>query len=192
MPTNTNQVRGFVPVASWLKGSIAGKRQRFYIPSTDGTAVYVGDLVKLAGSADANGVPTVAVAASGDTVVGAVTSVSPNPDSLTTLYRAASTARYVEVCVDPDAVYEIQEDAVGGALAVTDVGLNASFITASGNTTTGMSGWQLDTSTKATTSSLDCQILGFSQKVGNAVGTANAKVLVRLNNHQYKNATTGV
>ena len=53
---------------------------------------------------------------------------------------------------------------------------------------TGLSAAQLDTSTKATTNTLQLRILGFSQRVDNAIG-ANAKVLVQINLHSFKNLT---
>jgi len=57
-------------------------------------------------------------------------------------------------------------------------------------TATGYSGFQLDTSTKATTNTLQLRILGFVQRANNEIG-ANAKVLVGINLHQSRN-TTGI
>jgi hypothetical protein len=106
-------------------------------------------------------------------------------------YRAASTAAYVLVCTDPHMLYEIQEDSVGGALAAADVGLNADFIVASGNSYSKRSGVMLDTSTKATTATLPLKIMGIAQKPNNVIG-ANAKVLVKLNVTTEASATAGV
>src|SRR3990167_8022560 len=113
---NTDQVRGLR-----LVNSLSGRQpqiKRYFIPSTDSTAVFVGDLVKLAGSADSYGVATVAQCAAGNPTLGVVVGVDQVKGVTTTnlnLYRThrpASTAMYVWVCDDPAAVYEIQCDDV--------------------------------------------------------------------------------
>jgi hypothetical protein len=114
-------------------------------------------------------------------VTGVVVGIVPTLALQGYKYRPASTDCYVLVADDPDLVFECQEDAVGGALAVADVGLNADMTSGSLSTVTGRSGFQLDTSTKATTATLQLRIVGFVQRVNNEVGNANAKVLVRFN-----------
>jgi hypothetical protein len=159
--------------------------------------LFIGDPVIIAGGADADGVATVtrATAAGGAFMLGPVVSVDPvdgagasGRDSPT--YRAASTARYVYVADDPDLVFEIQEDAVGGAAAAADVGLNVDLVAGTGSTITGLSAFQADTSTKNTTATLQLRILGFKQSVDNEIG-ANAKLLVTINLHSLRN-TTGI
>jgi len=166
---------------------------KFYVPSTDGSAIGLGDPVKLAGSADADGIPTVTrLATPGtDVVAGVMVGVQPLPTDLSLNYRKASTGMYIYCITDPDAVFEVQEDAVGGALAAADVGLNCNLILGTVDTLTGNSKTMLDTSTKAVTSTLDVQILGFKQGVDNEIG-AYAKVLVKINKAQFTNGATGV
>lgn len=188
---NANAPAGLRPVRHRNGAPYNGAATRYAVAAADATALFIGDPVILAGSADADGVATVvrATAAGGAFMLGPVVSVEPETrDSLP--YRAASTARYVYVADDPDLVFEIQEDAVGGALAAADVGLNADLVAGTGSTITGLSGFQLDTSTKATTATLQLRILGFSQRVDNEIG-ANAKVLVTINLHSLRN-TTGI
>lgn len=188
---NANTPMGFSPVRKASNGVMTGGMETFYVPAADGTALYIGDPVIKAGSADANGVATVTRATAGAAITGVV--VGFLPDGTTTLpgYRAASTAAYVVCMTDPDMLYEIQEDAVGGALAAVDVGLNADFIVAAGNSYSKRSGVMLDTSTKATTVTLPLKIMGFAQKPNNAIG-ANAKVLVKINVTTEAPATVGV
>lgn len=187
---NADIAFGFKPVAYLNGAAYNGQARKYYVPSTDGTALYIGTPVKLAGSADADGVATVAAASSGDAILGPVVGVIPVTQE-STIYRAASTARYVLVADDPQLIFEIQEDSVGGALAATSVGLNASWTGSGGTAATGLSSVELDSSTAATTNTLDMQILGFVQRADNEIGT-NAKVLVRLNDHQFINQTTGL
>lgn len=178
---NVSSPAGLVPVRYASGAPYNGACNRYYVPSTDSTALYVGDPVILAGSADADGVPTVtiATAASAGRISGVVVGVINSP-TVTTRYRPASVNTYVLVADDPHLLFEIEEDAVGGALAAVDVGLNADLIAAAGSTVTGLSGWSLDTSTKATTATLQLRIEGFAQRADNIIG-ANAKVLVRIN-----------
>ena len=185
--------------AFWLRlarsgGSAAhtGGVNRYYVPATDATAIYIGGLVKLAGSADADGVPSVTGnVAAGNAVVGVCVGVEP-VTAESTIYRVASTERYVLVADDPNEVFEIQEDSVGAALAAADVGLNATLIGfTAGSTASGRSTIEIDSSTKATTATLDVSIHRLVQRPDNAIGD-NAKWLVRLNNHQFVDGTTGV
>ena len=176
---NTNAPSGFKPVRYASGACYAGATTRYHVPASDSTALFIGDPVIYAGSADANGVPTATKASVGGRVTGVVVGIEPAPN-ITTAYRPASTASYIYVADDPNLIFEVQEDAVGGALAAADVGLNADMILGSGVTATGMSGTQIDTSTKATTATLGWRILGFVQRPDNEIG-ANAKILVRNN-----------
>jgi len=183
---NSDTVKGLKPIRHRNGAPYNGAANRYYIPASDGTAVYVGDAVKSAGSADADGVPTVAQAAAGDAIRGVVVAVEPETND-STIYRVASTARYVYVADDPDLVFEIQEDSVGGALAATDVGNNADLIVASGSTDTGFSGMELDSSTKATTTA-QLRILRLVPRPDNSIG-ANAKWEVMINEHELSSTT---
>lgn len=180
---NSNAPTGFRPVKYRSGAPYNGAANMYFVPSSDSTALFIGDPVIVAGSADPAGVATVtrATAASAGRISGVVVGIVPtNATTAAYKYRPASVDTYILVADDPDLVFECQEDAVGGALAATDVNLNADMIAASGSTVTGLSGFQLDTSTKATTATLQWRIVGFVQRVDNEIA-ANAKVLVRIN-----------
>lgn len=179
---NTDAPTGLRPVRYASGAPYNGAANVYCVPASDGTALFKGDPVIIAGSADANGVPTClkATAAGGARWTGVVVGFLPSPTIQTNGHRLASTLEYVLVADDPNLIYEIQEDADGGALAAVDVGLNADFIFATGNAYTHFSGAELDTSTKATTATLQMRIVGFVQRPDNVIG-AQAKVLVRNN-----------
>jgi hypothetical protein len=182
-----------------------GGFQKAYIPSSDSTAVFIGDLVKVNGASgaagtviqgeDLEGVPQVIRAAIADwdnvpidgtpgdaTTIGAVFGVvvgfKPDPSNLMLKHRAASTDRIVYVLpIDQDIVWEIQEDADTTPLAAADIGLNVAMIqTQAGNATTGLSGMELDSSSKATTNTLPVRLLGLSKTMGNAFNTGGSGV----------------
>lgn len=176
---NTNVAFGLRPVLP--KGGVV-QTNEYFVPASDGTALFVGDPVIIAGSGDAAGVPSIVRASAGTSnrITGVVVGFRPDSNITANGYRAASTAAYVLVCDDPEQVFEIQDDSDGGALAVTDIGLNANLVAGSGSTATKMSGFQLDTSTKGTGATLQARIVRVVQRADVEIG-ANAKVHVRIN-----------
>lgn len=187
---NSNAPFGAKPVGQ-NGGAYNGQINRYYIPSTDSTITAVGDIVKLAGSADSDGIATVTRAAAGDTPVGIVVGFDWQDRTYENLpdYRPASVAAYVLVADDPNVNFIIQEDSDGGALAATNVGQNADIVVANANSTTGQSQVELDSSTAATTSTLVVNIKSLYQTSDNAIG-ANAVWLCGFNVHQFGSVGT--
>ena len=136
---NANQPRGLIPVNE-LGGPFVLSMGEYFIPATDSTAMSVGDPVKYAGSADADGVPTVTVATAGDPICGVIVGFKPDKDYEDQTHRSASTARYAIVADSPNQLFLVQEDSDSATLAAADVGLNANLVFGGTNTTTGMSG----------------------------------------------------
>lgn len=179
---NTNVAFGLKPVQYAGGAAYSGAARSYFVPASDSTALFIGDPVIIAGSGDAAGVPSVtrATAASAGRITGVVVGFVPDASVVANGYRVASVAGYVLVADDPNLIFEIQDDSVGGALAVTDIGLNADLIAASGSTATKRSGFMLDTSTKATTATLQLRIKGIVQRADVEIGTTS-KVLVSIN-----------
>lgn len=198
---NIDAPKGFVPIRHLNGSPWNGQTRAFLIPSTDATAVFVGDLVKIAGSAgtagtvvnglDCEGMQTCALATAsttGQDLIGAVVGFLPDPTALSNKYRLASTNRIALVAADYDVVYEVQEDAVTSNLAAADVGLNIPYSTTAGNTTTGVSKMAIISNSKATTSTLPLKILGLVKRPDVAFGLAStdkAKFEVMLNTSIY-------
>lgn len=174
---------GLRPVRYKSGAPYNGAANTYHVPASDSTALFVGDPVLITGTADADGVPDVARAAAGARITGIVVGFSANPSdtsdgAIETGYRAASTKAYVLVADDPNLLFEVREDAVGGALAVADVGLNVDLVAAAGSTTTKKSGYLLDSSSKVTTAA-QVRVVGFSQRIGSVIGS-NPDVLVSI------------
>ena len=197
---NTDAAFGLRPVQHLDGSPWNGKVSTYLVPATDGTAIYVGDPVKSGGTAGAEGsvvygvdvwgMPTVAVAAAGDTLRGVAIGFSPLQSNLETLHRAASTARLVYVVDSPDVVFEVQSDEGGAALALVDVGENADILYTAGSATTGRSAVELDSSSHITATA-QLRILGFPRREGNEPGNNYGKVLVVINEHELK-STSGL
>lgn len=184
---NVSRVNGFRPVAYAGAASTNLQLTQYYIPASDGTAIAVGDCVKIAGTADAFGVRGITKASVGDAICGVVCEFLPDITNLNAVpYRLASTARYVQICDDPNVLLEVQ---VSGTVATTDVGLNANFADAGITTSTGASGETLDGTTKATTATLVFKILNFIQRPDNDPTQTPIRVMVSINNHQLRAGT---
>jgi len=172
-------------------GVYNGQINKYYIPASDATVMAKGDIVKLAGSGDTDGVASVTRAAAGDTPVGIIVGFEWPTRAEENLpnYKPASTETYALVADDPNVQFIIQEDSDGGALAVTDIGLNADIVVANANSTTGRSQVELDSSTAATTSTLVLNIKSLYQTDDNEVGD-NAVWLCGFNVHQFGSVGT--
>lgn len=199
---NVDRPNGLRPVGSRTGAPWSGQTNMYLLDSGDGTATFVGDLVKLAGAAgiagqtvngvDVEGMPTVAQSTAGGVHVGVIVGFLPNQDNLSQKHRAASTSRIALVADDPNTVFEVQEVSGGTALTSAEVGLNANVVVGAGNTTTGASGMELNNGSEAVTATLDLRILGLAKRPDNAFGE-HAKWLVLINAHQYGNVgTTGI
>jgi len=190
---NADAAFGLRPIRYASGAPYNGAVNKYYVPSSDSTAIYVGGLVKMAGSADADGVPSVTGnVATGDTVIGVVVSVDADTAD-STRYRAASTERYVYVADDPSLLFAVQEDSVGGALAATNVG-NTADLTGftSGSTVSALSSIEIDSSTAvAPGTDEDVQIIRLWNAPDNEIGN-NAIWEVRLLNHAFAGDTVGV
>ncbi len=188
---NANSARGLVPIRSFAGSNFANPLRRYSVPSTYATDLFIGDPVLKTGTSDADGYSEVNSAASGGSITGVVVGFE-DPASMLLGYGKASTTRAVLVDDNPESLFLVQEDAVGGALALASVGLNCDLISAAGSAYTKMSGWMLDTSTAATTATLQVKIVEFSHRPDNTPASANSKVIVKINKHTELAAVAGI
>jgi len=187
---NVSRLNGFRPV-KYMNGTPWNGAFRIYaIPAADGTATFVGDLVKLysGDTTDVVNFPTCIQAAASDAVIGVVVGFVPDYSNLNAAnYRLASTLRYAMVADDPNLLFESQEDGAGDPLELQDLGLNIDFIVAAGSTSTGQSGMSIDSSTHGTTATLPLKLIEASKRADNEIvadGQAFTRWVVKLNNHQ--------
>lgn len=207
---NISKINGFRPVKHVTGAPYNGQSNIYAVASGDSTALFVGDVVKLAADGNAAGVQYVTAHAAGvagtgqpalgvvvgvintklDPVAGAMSGGSISLD--TPVYRPGSVEQYVLVADSPDLIYEVEATAAGSAyaFAVADVGQNANIYAGAGSTVTGNSAHSLNMSDKGTTATLPFKIVGVAAKVGNEVTGNYTKVNVQINNHQYKSVGT--
>jgi hypothetical protein len=209
MATNTNVARGLIPYAHY-DGSVWNGSGNIYYVAAGYTAanIYIGDPLTIhSASNDANGIPAVQLGVTGSPIIGVMLGiVDGGPFAATTIavtrdlptYHTLGTAQYILVSDDPTLLYLVQDDASSNTTFAPQVwaGKNANFVSGSGNTTTGYSGYQLAASGVATTNTLDLKIIRPLNSADNLIGTTtntnmNAKWLVKLNNYQYANQEAG-
>lgn len=193
---NADAPMGLRPIRHKNGAPYNGACSLYYVPSSDGTALYLGDAVIVNGTAHTDGTP-IAVKASASTastaayITGVVVGFKPDPDNLTYTYRPASTARYMYVADDPDIVFECQEDSVSGALAITAVSTNIDLILGTGSTVTGLSGTEIDSSTTGSGATHQIKLLRPVYRPDNVAVSAycNWEVMINLHTQRY---TTGI
>lgn len=187
---NVNAPFGLKPIRSAFSGPYNDGAQPYAALAADSVVIRYGDPVTLTGAGTVDGLPVVALATVGGTtsITGVAVGFRPLGATEWLGYRPASVAYEVLVEDNPNAEFLIQEDSVGGAVAVASIGLNAQIIygTATGNTSAAM----LDSSTAAVTATHQLRIMGLSQIVNNEQGNF-AIWRVRLNMHTHTPATAG-
>lgn len=192
--SNSNKPMGLKPVGTIGQAGYVGKLERFYVPSTDATAIGIGDPVTLtgAGGLHTDGTPIVTRGSVGGVCAGVMVGVELTPTDLSLTYRKASTGMHILVDTDPNTIYEIQEDSVGGAIALADGTKNASLVLGTVDTTTGNGKTQVDSSTAAASATLDLLLLRPALGEDNTPAVAYCKWLVKLNLHQFASGVVRV
>ena len=169
-----------------------GQGRMVAFPASQATNIFLGDPVVPLGGTDAFGVPLVGLASAGagNNILGSLNSICNGPSgsgyTITRdlpVYRQAAIANYGFVCDDPNQLYLVQEDSVGGAIATAVGGFaNGNLVAGAGSTVTGYSGWQLQSSSVAAAANptFQLRLLGLLRGPGNSLGV-NADWVVRIN-----------
>jgi hypothetical protein len=97
-------------------------------------------------------------------------------------YGAASTATKHTLIISPDVLLEAQSDNDATGLVASSRNLNANAILGAGDATTLISGHEIDTSTAATTATLDLRLRKLLAEVGNEYGEF-ARFVCTINRH---------
>ena len=190
---NIDRPNGFRPVGTLSSSSYNGQIRKFY---TD-TNCFLGDLMiqdaaSVTGGSDGayQGV-TRATSGTASLAIGVVVGWEVDPDNLGAVYHAGSSTRAVYLEVDPNTIYECQDNGAATLIAAADVGLNYDIVVTAGDTGTGVSNMEVDSGTAgAVTAATPVKLIGIVDRPDNTIGEANAKLLVTLNTHTY-NADVG-
>lgn len=195
---NVDAPFGLRPVRHKSGAPYNGACRKYFVPSTDNTALFIGDPVIMVGTAnetEVNGhapgvLPIVTRHTAG---ANPITGVVVGVDSLDrgdTVYRAASTATVVFVADDPDLIFHVQDD--GGATPLhTWVSSNANLAAGTGDTGFGVSKFEIAGATTPTsTAAAALRIVGLADIPNNELAI-NAVWEVTINNHTFNAGIVG-
>ena len=178
-----------------LNGSpFINAQNRYRIAANNSTAIFQGDLVKPLDSGNISR----AVANTSDTVVGVFngcfyTDPTTQKPTFKNYYPGSINASdIIAMVIDgPDTVFEIKADAT---FVVADLFKNYSITNVTGATQTGISKVTLDVSESGTAGTYVVQAIDISQDVFNSDVnvSSNVGVLVRINNHFFRQGGTGL
>jgi len=177
-----------------LNGSpFINAQNRYRITANNTTAIFQGDLV----IPKTDGTISRYVAGTTNSVVGVFngcfyTDPTTQKPTWKNYYPASTNASDITAFVidGPDTVYEIN---ASGVVAVAGLFLNYDVVNVTGNIQTGISYVQLDSASANTTNTLPLMAIDISQDPLNSdVATSNANIVVRVNNHFYKQNQTGI
>lgn len=184
---NVDKAFGLRPLGN-LSASGSQKQYGYQIADNQSGAIFQGDLVTLKDGYILQFNPATHTAAVGvfngcnyiDPTSGKPTWRNYYPGSVNITQGVINA----DVIDDPNQLFIIQNDE---SSAVANYGKNADIVVGTGNTTTGVSGNELDTSTIATTAALNLKIIGLWNVPSNEVGEF-AVVVVKINEHLYGSA----
>jgi len=177
-----------------LNGSpFINAQNRYRISANMTTAIFQGDLV----IPKTDGTITRYVAGTTNAVVGVFngcfyTDPTTQKPTWKNYYPASTNASDITAFVidGPNTVFEINSS---GTIAIAGLFSNYDVINVTGNTQTGISYVQLDGSSANTTNTLPLMAIDISQDPANSdVAATNANIVVRINNHFYKQNQTGL
>jgi hypothetical protein len=190
---NTLERFGLRPSRQLNGSPFINAQNRYRIASGNSTSIYQGDLV----TPLASGTVTRYVANTSNVVVGVFngcfyTDPTTQKPTWSNYYPQSTNASDIIAFVidGPDTVFEINADET---FAVADIFKNYSVNNASGSTQTGISLVQLDVSMSGVDGTYVVQAIDISQDPNNNdVATSNANIMVRINNHFYRQGGTGL
>ena len=190
---NTLERFGLRPSRQLNGSPFINAQNRYRISSGNSTAIFQGDLVTPLSS----GTITRYVANTSNVVVGVFngcfyTDPTTQKPTFSNYYPTSTNASDITAFVidGPDTVYEVNANAV---FAVADLFQNYSVNNVSGSTQTGISLVQLDVAQSGTAGTFVVQAIDISQNPDNSdVATSNANIMVRINNHFYRQGGTGL
>lgn len=181
---------GFQMSRTHSQGDVTGKVFRYNIPATDSVRYAPGDVVLITGAADADGVPQIAAAGTTGPVTGIISAIEPTieGEALSNTGRTPSVNSFVNVNVDPFALYEV--DVANGPLTTAQAGLNADIVNTAASLSGGLtiSNMTLNATGAATTNTFPFRIV---QLLKDKDGVLGNRALVRVNNSTLNSGTTG-
>ena len=187
---NIDSAFGLIPIAKVGQNPNNGGLTRYDVGASQTTAIFTGDPVKYKNDG------TVEVATATDALLGVARGAfytDPTTSKPTwSPYIPATTATTdakVFVCDDPMQTFIAQQDSVVSNIVAANLNENANLIFNAGNTTTGVSGVEIDSSTADVTATLQVRLIDFYAVPSNNTTANNSVFVVKINNHKLMGGT---
>jgi hypothetical protein len=190
---NKVELYGLRPVRQLNGSPFINAQNRYRIAADYGTSIYQGDLVEPL----ASGTIQKHTGNTSGQVVGVFngcffTDPTTQKPTFKNYYPASTNASDITAFVidAPETVFEINSNL---SFVVADIFKNFSVVDTTGSTQTGISYAQLDVADSGVAGTFVVQAIDISQNPDNSdVTTSNVGVLVRINNHFYRQSGTGL
>ena len=191
---NVTEAYGLKPTRQLNGSPFINAQNRYRIASNNSTAIFQGDLVQPLTS----GTITRTIANDGSVAVGVFngcfyTDPTTQKPTFKNYYPGSIAASdIIAFVIDaPDTVFEVKANAT---FVVADLFQNYSVTNVSGSTATGISSVKLDVANSGTVGTFMVQAIDISQDPFNSDVnvSSNISVLVRINNHFFRQGGTGV
>lgn len=185
---NVDKPFGMRPLGN-LSATGAQKQYAYRIATNQSGAIFQGDLVTVFDGFLVRFNPATHTAAVG--VFNGCNYVDPTTGKPTWknyypgLVNVTQGVISAEVLDDPNQLFLIQADE---DVEQADIGKNADVVMGTGNTVTGASAMELDSSTIENTAALNVKIVGFYDSPDNTPGEDFVTVVVKINEHLYGSA----
>ena len=187
---NIDSAFGLIPVAHVGQTDNNGGQTQYAIGDTQSTAIFTGDPVKYKSDG------TVEVATAGDPVVGVFggcfyTDPTTSKPTWSPYFPASLAPGDAKAFVwdNPMQTFIVQQDSVVSNLLAANLNENANLIFNAGNTTTGVSGVEIDSSSADVTAALQVRLIDFYATPSNNTTANNSVFVVKINNHKLMGGT---
>lgn len=191
--STVNGKGGLEPVGALGQAGMVHRTREYPIASGYATSIFRGDLVVLSSGTITRATQAGFAAGGALGVFQGCHYTDPNTGQMkwTQTWTASVVASDAQAMIadDPEQVFLVQLDA---AATATAIGKNANLVqTSAGTALSGRAGSNLQTSTLATTNTLNFRVIGILNAPDNAITDTFPKVLVVFNSgmHFYRQAT---
>ena len=187
---NIDSAFGLIPVALVGQTDNNGGQTQYALGDTQSTAIFTGDPVKYKSDG------TVEVATAGDPVVGVFggcfyTDPTTSKPTWSPYFPASLAPGDAKAFIwdNPMQTFIVQQDSVVSNLLAANLNENANLIFNAGNTTTGVSGVEIDSSSADVTAALQVRLIDFYATPSNNTTANNSVFVVKINNHKLMGGT---
>jgi len=187
---NIDSPFGLIPIAKVGQNPNNGGLTQYDVGASQSTAIFTGDPVTYKNDGTVE-VADATTAFCGVFRGGFYTDPTTSKPTFTDYIPAslATTDAKAFVCDDPQQSFIAQQDSDSVNLVAANLNENCNLVFGAGSTTTGISGVEIDSSSKNTTATHQVRLISFYDTPDNDATANNSIFVVKINNHQLMGGT---